>query len=259
MTQDDIPAPACTGEEVSAPESAPTLPPAPVNPGPNLTLDAAAPDPFVVGVRVLRMAPAWLLAMTVGCSTLVLLLGWMNAGGAATVVAQPSALNDARSSRVAPASTPARPADAHQPEATTPASVPGGAAPAANNEPAAAATQPAAPAPASAAVKESDAPAAPPKENEKAQAESPAAGDDAGARFTVQVGSFSNRSEANERVSGLRAAGLDSRAVAVEIQGRGTWYRVRVGRFAERGEASKTLASVRAKGSAGAIIVPLQN
>src|SRR5437868_10607934 len=62
MIQDDIPAPACTGEEVSAPESAPTLPPAAANSSPNMSLDACAPDPFVVGVRVLRMAPVWLLA-----------------------------------------------------------------------------------------------------------------------------------------------------------------------------------------------------
>lgn len=237
MNQDDNTAPTCAVEAVLEPESAPALPPAPLNPSPNL--DAAAPDPFVVGVRVLRMAPAWLLAMTVGCSSLVLVLGWMNAGANTTAVAQPSSLNDARSSRVAPAAKPAlaRPAEAN----------------------------PSADARAAATLSSStEKPDAPPKQSEKAQAESAApsdagTSDNAAAKFTVQVGSYSNESEANERVSSLRAAGFEARVAAVELQGRGAWYRVQVGRFAERAEASKTLAGVRAKGAAGAIVVPLQN
>jgi len=253
MIQEDNPAPAGIGEEDLAHESLPTSPPAAINSEPNRGLDASAPDTFAVGVRVLRMAPAWLLAMTVGCSTLVLLLGWMNAGVATIAVAQPSALNDARSSRVANA---ARPSATKPPEVTEPADAPVNATSSAVTKPAPAAAQSEAPATATPAAEKS---AAPSQEGEKAQAESPAPSDEMGAKFAVQVGSFNNQSEANERVSSLTAAGFDSRAVAVEIQGRGTWYRVQVGRLADRAEGAKTLASLRAKGAAGAIVVPLQN
>jgi cell division septation protein DedD len=259
MSQDDNTSPAGIVEEAPAPECEQTVPPAPANPEPTTRLNAGAPDMFAVGVRVLRMAPAWLLTMTVGCTALVLLLGWMNAGVTTTAVAQPSALNDARSSRAASAANAARPAAVHQAEPTTPAGAPNNATSSADNKPAPAAVQPTAPAPAAPAAEKSNATAAPSKEGEKAQAESPAPGDDGGATFTVQVGSFNNQSEANERVSSLRAAGFEARAVAVEIQGRGTWYRVQVGRFADRGEGAKTVASLRAKGTAGAIVVPAQN
>ena len=103
-------------------------------------------------------------------------------------------------------------------------------------------------------------PAAPPQAAEKVRAEAPAPPNDAAAKFTVQVGSFNSQSEANERVSGLRAAGFESRAVAAELPGRGTWYRVQVGRFADREGAAKTAATLREKGAAAAaIVVPVQN
>ena len=237
MTQDESPAPASTVEENPAPESVPAPPALPVAPEPNPKVDAPAPDPYAVGVRVLRLAPAWLLAVTVGCSALVLLLGWVNGDGAATAVARSPAPNDARASRPAPAAPPAL---------SVPTETARPAAPAAG--------RPAAPAPTQAAPEPAVEKAA-----EKTQPEPPAGGDEAAAKFTVQVGSFDSQSEANERVSGLRREGFEARAVAVEIDGRGTWHRVQVGRFADREGAAKTQASLRAKGAAAAaLVVPLQ-
>jgi cell division septation protein DedD len=221
------------------------------------TVEASAPDPFAVGVRVLRMAPAWLLSMTAGCALLIMLLGWMNPGGMASTVAYAPALNDARPAAVLPAPAAAPPAAPAEPaQVTVPAAVPVNPAPAPESSPAPAAEQ-SAPAPV-APVKE-ETPAAAPQAEEKPRAESPAKNADAGGNLTVQVGSFNSSSEANERVSGLRNSGFEARAVAVELPGRGTWYRVQVGRFADRAEASQTAASLRAKGAAAAIVVPLQN
>lgn len=254
MIQDDNPASADNGQENPTPENVSAPPAPPADSKLNRRIEAGTPDPFAVGVRVLRMAPAWLLGMTVGCTTLVLLLGWINAGGAATLVAQPSALNDARASRAVPAADAARQAAlARSSDATPPAKSPVNAAPAPDDNTAAQAAVRPAPTTPTAGQPAATQPAV------IAQAASPARGDDS-AKFTVQVGSFSNLSEANEHVSGLRGAGFESRAVSVEIQGRGTWYRVQVGRFADRGEAAKAVASLRAKGAAAdAIIVPVQN
>src|ERR1043166_2997280 len=108
IREDDSPA-ASNGVEVPDPSGLPALPTAPADSKPGPKQNPDAPDMFAVGVRVLRMAPAWLLAMPVACSALVLLLGWMNAGrtDAADIYSPP--LNDARSSQPAPrAAAPAR-------------------------------------------------------------------------------------------------------------------------------------------------------
>jgi cell division septation protein DedD len=253
IRDEDSPA-ASNGVEAPDASGLPALPTATADSEPGPKQSADAPDMFAVGVRVLRMAPAWLLAMTVGCSALVLLLGWMNAGrtDAAGIYSPP--LNDARSSQPAPrAAAPARlPEPARPADAVAPSSADDKKA-SEDTKPAPTVAQTASPSPAPSAS------VAPPQSGEKAQTESPAQGDEAGAKFTVQVGSFNDHSEANARVSGLRAAGFDARAVAVEIQSRGTWYRVQVGHFADRGEGAKTVAGLRAKGAAGAIVVPLQD
>lgn len=272
MNENDIPNPTDIGGETPAHEIVTAL--ANVTPAPEVNadlkvtsgakperkVDAVSPDPFAVGVRVLRMAPAWLLSMTAGCSMLIILLGWMNPGGMANTVAYAPAFNDARPATTAPAqpTVPAQPA-----QTTEPAAAPAGPAPTAESVPAAAAEQ-AAPAPA--ATEQAPAPAAAPQAAEKAQpetpaqsAEAPAQSADAAGNFTVQVGSFNSSSEANQRVSGLRNAGFEARSVAVELPGRGTWYRVQVGRFADRAEASKTAASLRSKGAGAGLVVPVQN
>jgi len=275
MTQNDSPNPTDIGGETLAPENVNALvhvspkPDVTTGPRPEPKAEAAAPDPFAVGVRVLRMAPAWLLSVTAGCSVLIILLGWMNPGGMASTVAYAPALNDARPAQAVPAPTAAQPAAPAQPaQATVPAAVPSNAAPAPESVMASAPAPESVPAPAveqaapaAPAKEQTPAPTAPerPQAEVKEKAETPAKSSSAAGNFTVQVGSFNNSSEANERVSSLRNAGFEARAVAVELPGRGRWYRVQVGRFADRDEASKAVASLRAKGAAAAIVVPVQN
>ncbi|HEX8117696.1 MAG TPA: hypothetical protein VF521_10535, partial [Pyrinomonadaceae bacterium] len=206
MTQDDMPAPAVVDKElavieVEAVEEATPLveyvPPASPRPEPELAKPAPpakpskpapmrnsnAPDPFAVGVRVLKMAPAWLLFTAVCCSALVLLLGWVRPSGQAQAEAftPPAKRNDARAAKPAPAA----PETAAKPEANAPVSA-STAAPsgpkttAANDAP----------------------PQSAPKADEKARVETFQQGA-GGGKFTAQVGSFNSQSEANERVSTL--------------------------------------------------------
>jgi len=249
--QDATHAPADAGANPAALDGATPLPTYPATPEPVRRVNAGTPDPFAVGVRLLRMAPAWLLLTTFGCGALVLLLGWVKAGGdASAAVTLPPKRNDSRAVKTNPKANPAGPktAAANSPEMAPPAEAPR----AASSNPSHAPAQPEAqPAP---AAQPGTAPAAP------AQAAPPAPSNGAGDKFTVQVGSYSEQSAANEHISRLRAAGFEARAAAVELPGRGTWFRVQVGRFADRAEASKALGLLRAKGAAaGAIVAPLQN
>ena len=258
MNQDDMPAPAVVDEEkavvddeITVVEYVPPSPPHPVEKPTPAPPQHAAPDPFAVGVRVLKMAPAWLLFTTVCCSGVVLTLGWMRSGGDAAAVTLTSKHNDARAAKRAATSeeTSAR-AEGPAPANASPAFASGQKTTAANDAPA----QPAAPAPTPQPT-----PAALPKTEEKPRVETPAPVVDSGGKFTAQVGSFNNQSEANARVSSLRAAGFEAHVAAAELPGRGTWYRVQVGRFADRGEASKAAAALRTKGAAtAALVVPLQ-
>ena len=264
MTQDDMPAPAVVDtpavvdevEAVAVEENAVIeyVPPSPTAPGPKHAklakpTRATAPDAYAVGVRVLKMAPAWLLFTAVCCSVLILLLGWVRSSTEAEAL--PAKRNDARAAKADKA--------AMKPEADAPASASlavasGPKTTAANDAPAPAVVQAAAPQPTP-----QPAPAAAPKADEKARAETPAPVAEGEGNFTAQVGAHRDQSEANEQVSRLRAAGFDARSVAAELPGRGIWYRVRVGRFADKGEAAKTVAALRAKGAAStALVVPVQ-
>lgn len=269
MTQDDMPAPAVVSEEtavsekleaVSASQEAvieyvPPAPPRPAATRKPAPPKQAAPDPFAVGVRLLKMAPAWLLFTTVCCSGVVLALGWMRSGGDVSAVTLPPQHNDARAAKPAPeADEPAAKSEAAAPVTTSPAVASGQKTTAANDAPAQA---PAAPAPVVQTPQPE--PAAAPKADEKARVETPTQAPDSGGKFTAQVGSFNSQSEANERVSSLRAAGFEAQVAAAELPGRGTWFRVQVGRFADRGEAAKTVSALRAKGAAAAaLVVPVQ-
>jgi cell division septation protein DedD len=264
MSQDTEPVIANASEEEHLTESLPSQPvPAATTEAPRAN-DRHAPNAYAVGIRVLRMAPAWLLTTTVSFALLILLLSWMNAGNRVVADTPPPAHNDARALTITPAPAvvaASRKADAPSEAAVAPTSAPSNEAPATNDKPVptnARETLSAVAQTASAAAPE------PPKtveETQAAAAVNAAVNDDhADAKFTVQVGSFNDESEANERVSGLRASGFESRATEVEIRGRGKWYRVQVGRFADRAGATKALADLRAKGAgAGAIILPLQN
>jgi cell division septation protein DedD len=212
---------------------------------------ASAPDFYAVGVRLIKMSPVWLLTVTGGFALLILLLSWVRpAGGEVDAASIP---NDAKSVVVqypeAPAPTAAKPSE----ETHAPVAVP------AKEERAEVSTEvkPAEPAQAQSAAQESH--IAAPAEEKKQPASVAPSSNNAGGKFTIQVGSFSVESQANERISSLRAAGFDARSTAVELPGRGTWYRVHVGRFMEREEAAKVSAQLRQKGAAsGSMVVPVQ-
>jgi cell division septation protein DedD len=226
--------------------------PAPVEPAPAAAAvaPAAAPDFYAVGVRLIKMSPVWLLTLTGGFALLLLVLSWVRpAGGDVDAASIP---NDAKSVVV---QYPEAPAEASKPNVETP---PSPAAPAKEEHAEAVAetkapeqVQPVTPAPAPAESK--------PAEQKKETAKPSTPASDADGKFTVQVGSFSVESQANERISSLRAAGFDARSTAVQIPGRGTWYRVQVGRFREREDASKTAAQLREKGAAaGSMVVAVE-
>lgn len=189
----------------------------------------ASVDKYAVGMRVLRVSPLWLLLSSLGFFAVLLTLSWMSQPvgpvGEAVAAAGMKMPNQASSPPLKAAPAAAEEAKATAEKALTPAPQP----------PAKPAAEAPAPRPAAAAEK-------PPA-------------DAAGGKFTVQVGSFNDPSEANQRVSQLRAAGFEARSVAVELPQRGTWYRVQAGRFATREDAAKAGAQMRAKGAAAAVMV----
>jgi cell division septation protein DedD len=210
---------------------------------------APAPDFYAVGVRLIKMSPVWLLTVTGGFAFLILLLSWVRpAGGEADAASIP---NDAKPVAAQQQRQQAPPAAASKPSPETRAAQPAPAKearPEVAQEARAAEPSKAAPTPA---------PSEPARAEQKAKPA--AAADEAGGKFTVQVGSFSVESQANERISSLRASGFDARSTAVQIPGRGVWYRVQVGRFREREEAAKAAAQLREKGAAaGSMVVPVQ-
>jgi cell division protein FtsN len=73
--------------------------------------------------------------------------------------------------------------------------------------------------------------------------------------FTVQVGSYNNAAQADERVSRLRASGVEARVVRAEIPHRGTWYRVQAGRFASNAEAARYASELKGKGATADFVI----
>ncbi|HEY6186950.1 MAG TPA: SPOR domain-containing protein [Pyrinomonadaceae bacterium] len=73
--------------------------------------------------------------------------------------------------------------------------------------------------------------------------------------FTVQVGSYNNAAQADERVSRLRSGGVEARVVRAEIPHRGTWYRVQAGRFTSQMEAARYATELKGKGATDDFVV----
>jgi cell division septation protein DedD len=209
-----------------------------------------APDFYAVGVRLIKMSPVWLLTATGGFALLLLVLSWIRpAGGEADAASIP---NDAKAVVVQYPEVPAAPV---RPSVETPATAAETAAAPAKVERAEVVPQTHEAEPVHAANATPSTPEAAAAEEHKEPARVVTSSNDAGGKFTIQVASFSVESQANERISSLRAAGFDARSTAVEIPGRGKWYRVQVGRFGAREEASKVAAQLREKGAAASSMV----
>lgn len=224
---------------------------------------AAQYDNYAVGVRLLKLSPVWLLlagAVFVGG---IFLFSWISkpAGEAEAHAPNPVVMNQATNQQVA--QVPAQASESSKPAAVVEA------APIAVENPAAS-PQPAEATKAAEAVKVDEAKAeqASKIEAQAAKAEEikpapvavpqAAGSDESTGKFTVQVGSYNDVSEANGKVSSLRAAGFEARSVAVELPKRGTWYRVQAGRFQTREEAVRFGAQLQAKGvAAGAIVAEI--
>jgi cell division protein FtsN len=74
------------------------------------------------------------------------------------------------------------------------------------------------------------------------------------ASFSVQAGAFDDRSQANELVSRLRAAGFDARVVEADASKRFR-FQVRSGLFRTREDAARLAAQLRSKGVGQTVII----
>ncbi|MEP7341537.1 MAG: SPOR domain-containing protein [Acidobacteriota bacterium] len=72
--------------------------------------------------------------------------------------------------------------------------------------------------------------------------------------LTIQVASYSDQSQANDRVSKLRQAKVEARIVQAEVGGK-TWYRVQIGGFKSREEASKYANQLKSLGAVQDFII----
>jgi cell division septation protein DedD len=66
--------------------------------------------------------------------------------------------------------------------------------------------------------------------------------------WTIQIGSFSDQPQANDRAASLRPQGISASVVRVDLPGIGIRYRVYVGGFADRNEASTVALKLQGKG-----------
>jgi cell division septation protein DedD len=206
----------------------------------SLGAPAQAYDKYAVGMRILRISPAWMLLSTLGFLSIIILFGWMSrpAGRVEASALDAGVKNEATNQSFTPV-------QAVAPQAA-PAAVEEAPAPAAK------------PAEAPKEEPKQQTPQEQPKQPQEAQAQEvkqPAEATAQAGNFTLQVGAYNELSQANERVSALRAAGVEARAAAVEIPKRGTWYRVQAGRFQTREEAARFGAQLRAKGAAESAFV----
>lgn len=74
-------------------------------------------------------------------------------------------------------------------------------------------------------------------------------------KFTIQVGSYNESRQAQQRLASLSSLGIDARVAQVEIPRRGTWYRVQVGRFSTRDEANRYAVELRTRRAAESTFV----
>jgi len=73
--------------------------------------------------------------------------------------------------------------------------------------------------------------------------------------WTIQVASFNNKGQADERLASLRGSSLPARVARVDLPGKGTWYRVQVGGFGSREEGARYGNQLRSRGAIQDFIV----
>ena len=208
-------------------------------------------DAYGLGVRLMRVSPMWLLLAGLSFISFIVLCNWLikpveqTDGAASMLAAANSGATNQSSSRATVANSTAQSPVNTQPSERTNES---GAA----FIPAQAEETPAKQiAPVAETVKEK----LPVEEKALTPAsQSNASGDAKEGKVTIQVGSYNESSQAEERVAKLKSAGYEARSVSVEIPKRGTWYRVQSGRFVSRDEAEQYGKQLRDKGVVASFI-----
>ncbi|HLL72402.1 MAG TPA: SPOR domain-containing protein [Pyrinomonadaceae bacterium] len=208
-------------------------------------------DAYALGVRLMRVSPLWLLVAGLSFISFIVLCNWLikpveQTDDAASMLAAANsrATNQAQSRLAVQNSTAQSPVNT-QPAA--PSSESGAAfIPAQAKE---------TPAPQTAPIAETvkEKPAVEEKAPTPASTPSPS-GDAKEGKVTIQIGSYNESSQAEERIASLKSAGYEARSVSVEIPKRGTWYRVQSGRFVSRDEAERYGKQLRDKGVVASFI-----
>ncbi len=73
--------------------------------------------------------------------------------------------------------------------------------------------------------------------------------------YTLQIGSYSELKEAQDRIKDLEISGLSPRIHATDIKSKGRWYRIYLGGFATKAAAEKAGEKYRAQGMIDSFIV----
>jgi cell division septation protein DedD len=207
-------------------------------------------DAYGLGVRLMRVSPMWLLLAGLSFISFIVLCNWLikpdeRTGDAARMLVADSHATNGSPSRIVP------------PNSTALATVNSQTAPPATQPgvsfiptEATQANAPKATTPDAKTVEKPAAEVKPAVEEKAASPASPSNGASAaqGGKVTIQIGSYNEVAQAEERVATLKSAGYEARSVAVEIPKRGTWYRVQSGRFVNRDEAERYGKQLREKG-----------
>ena len=85
--------------------------------------------------------------------------------------------------------------------------------------------------------------------------ESPAAAPTSGHDWSVQLGSFANRGNADKLVHQLKSQGFPVYDSAIGA-GQAQRFRVRVGPLSDRAAADRTIAKLKALGHSGSVVSP---
>lgn len=198
-----------------------------------------AHDGYAVGRRVLKAVPAWLLLCAAGFVVVLLLFKWASRPVGRAAADEDEFRNEATNRTPPP--TPS-PHDSHAGAKTSNQST---------EEARRDAETSTAGAPATADGRtEADAQSAGDAQDSRGVSEAEEA-----ASFSVQAGAFDDRSQANELVSRLRAAGFDARVVEAEASKR-FHYQVRTGLFRTREEAARLATQLHSKGIQTVIVEP---
>lgn len=165
------------------------------------------------------------------------------------------------------AAAPAAHADAHAAPAPAAAKAPAKAAPVAHESPAAPAKSEAAaapkaapkaaataPSPAATRVAEGHAPAEDVKEERKPMSVLPSIAATAVGKYTVQVASYPDETEAKNHAATLKGKGWNAFYIPAEVQGK-TWYRVSVGLFTNAKSATEFRKEFQKESSVATAIV----